>query len=566
MLELLVAACLASVDGGVEPVVVVDDAGVVDAGPLADSPYETPPDAGSLAPSGVLAAGADAERRDGKAEFVKGELSVYLGSDRLTVKNTRIGVTVGPDLFAGALYALIEPLVDLRFFDGKLGIGVGVPLRIELVNLALPNPIERIGRVRVEDYDSVHDFGRILKYVTFGRKEDNIYVSAGQRYASSVGHGAITRRYSPSIDTDYPRASAQVDMYNDYGGFELMTNDLLEWNQLSGLAFVKPFSFFKPQNLLLKSLSIGVTGAVDWKAPYALSGIPTQRVTMANRLAITSVKPVTLIGFDAEIKVVKTENVDIKPYVDYSMLINGDGGFTAGVLGRFNVGTDIKNAFRVIAEARFLGNRYAPSYFDTFYEIDRMAYLNADFRDPGASTALYIPKGQFILERGLGQRFGYYLEASWGIRNAVGLTLAFEGVSNAAPKNFVAHLELPVLSFLQLFGSYYMRGITFEDLANKDIGPFGLKSILFAGARLRVLPFLFINGRVYKTFRVNPILERYDNQFGFSVDLEVGYEFQKRDPAPPPKEEPPGPTPTPSTPQLPNPAEQGQPMSPSAMR
>ncbi|MBL8914015.1 MAG: hypothetical protein JNM17_25145 [Archangium sp.] len=572
MLELLVAACLASVDGGAEPVVVAEDAGVVDAGavsPLADSPYGEV-DAGTLAPaSGVLAAGADAERRDGKAEFVKGELSVYLGSDRLTVKNTRIGVTVGPDFFAGALYALIEPLVDLRFFDGKLGIGVGVPLRIELVNLALMNPIERIGRLRIEDYDSVHDFGRILKYVTFGRKEDNIYISAGQRYASSVGHGAITRRYSPSIDTDYPRASAQVDMYNDYGGFELMTNDLLEWNQLSGLAFIKPFSFFKPQNLLLKSLSIGVTGAVDWKAPYSLSGVPTQRVTMANRLAITSVKPVTLIGVDAEIKVVKTENVDIKPYVDYSMLINGDGGFTAGVLGRFNVGTDIKNAFRVIAEARFLGNRYAPSYFDTFYEIDRMAYLNADFRDPGTGTAVYIPKGQFILERGLGQRFGYYLEASWGIRNAIGLTLAFEGVSNAPPKNFVAHLELPVLSFLQLFGSYYLRGVnSFDELAM--LGPFGLKSILFAGARLRVLPFLFINGRVYKTFRVNPTLERYDNQFGFSVDLELGYEFQKRDPAPPPKEEPapttPGPSPTPSTPQLPNPAEQGQPMSPAGMR
>ena len=109
-----------------------------------------------------------------------------------------------------------------------------------------------------------------------------------------------------------------------------------------------------------------------------------------------------------------------------------------------------------------------------------------------------------------------------------------------------------MLSFFQLFGSYYLRGVeSFAELA--QLGLFGLKSIVFAGARLRVLPFLFINGRVYKTFRVNQTLERYDNQFGFSVDLEIGYEFRKADPAPPPKEEPASPA-------------QGSAMSPAAMR
>ncbi|MFZ5438877.1 MAG: hypothetical protein ACOZQL_02650 [Myxococcota bacterium] len=536
MLELVIAACLSVADGGVDGVpsfVTEVDAGAVEPA-RSDAPTLTAAPAPSPSP--------EPERRDGKPEFVKGELSVYLGSDRLTVKNTRIGVSAGLDRFEDAFYALVEPMVDLRFLDGKLGIGVGVPLRFEIVNFAGNPPIlfGNAGRFRVEDYDQVHDFGRVLKYVTFGRKEDNVYVSAGQRYASSVGHGSITRRYSPSIDIDYPRASAEVDMYNDYGGFELMTNDLLEWNQLSGIAFLKPLSFFKPQNLLAKSFSLGVSGGLDWKAPWSLSDIPNQRVTQANRLAVTSWKPVKLIGFDAEVKVLKTESVDLKPYVDYSMLLDGDGGFTAGVLGRFNVGTGTVHAFRVVAEARFLGNRYAPSYFDTFYEVDRMAYLNRDFREAGASTALYLPKQQFVLERGLGQRFGYYVEASWGIRNAVGLTFAFEGTSNAPAKNFVAHLELPVLSFFQLFGSYYLRGVeTFSELVTVDpdqnvLGLFGLKSVMFAGARLKVLPFLFINGRVYKTFRVNRTLERYDNQFGFVVDLEIGYEFRRSEAPPPP--------------------------------
>ena len=51
---------------------------------------------------------------------------------------------------------------------------------------------------------------------------------------------------------------------------------------------------------------------------------------------------------------------------------------------------------------------------------------------------------------------------------------------------------------------------------------------------MKILPFLFLNGRVYKTFRVNADLGRFDNQFGFAVDLEVGYEFRKTEAAPPP--------------------------------
>lgn len=559
MIALVVAACLAGVAGEPDEFI---DAGV-EAAADASAPEEEaaeapaaqePPDAGVVEPEPPAAPPADApladaEKRDARPEFVKGELSVYLGSDRLTVKNTRIGVSAGIDRFEEAFYLLVEPLVDLRFLDGKLGIGVGVPLRFELFSFATnpatgaPFLTERIGRLRVEDYDSFHDFGRILKYVTFGRKEDQVYVNAGQRYASSIGHGAITRRYSPNIDIDYPRASAQVDMYNEHAGFEFMTNDLLQWNQLSALAFVKPLSFFKPEHLMAKTFSVGVTGALDWGAPWALRLDPMTQTRLLeprdNRLQADT-RAAALLGFDAEVKVVKTANVDLKPYVDYSMLLGGDGGLTLGVLGRFNVGEGTVHAFRLIAEARYLGSRYQPSYFDTFYEIDRFAYLTRDFRAPGSPQADFRPKHRYLLETGLGERFGYYVEGSWGVRNVVGLTLALEGTSNSRAANFVAHLELPVLSFLQLFGSYYLRGVeSFDELgldANRGVlGLFGDKAIAFAGARLQILPFLFVNGRFYKTFRMNPDLQRYDNQLGFVVDLEIGYEFKRGAAPPPPK-------------------------------
>jgi hypothetical protein len=127
-----------------------------------------------------------------------------------------------------------------------------------------------------------------------------------------------------------------------------------------------------------------------------------------------------------------------------------------------------------------------------------------------------------VLVRGYGQRAGFYAEASYGIQGKVGLTLAVEAASNNSPTNFVAHLEVPWLDFLQFFGSYYKRGVTsFSDLFNTNNN----NTIIFAGARLKLLPFLFVNGRFYQTFRVDDSLQRYENQRGFSIDLEFGYEF-----------------------------------------
>lgn len=474
-----------------------------------------------LAPPPLTAA----EGIAGSSGFVKGELSVYLGSDRLSVKRNRVGVSAGLDFFENTYFALVEPQLDLRFFDAKLGIGVGAPLRLEIYNFNDENReqigFRRAGRLRKEDYDSIHDFGRLLKYVNYGKKEDNFYLNIGQRYATSIGHGAIMRRYAPNIDVDYPRASAEVDAYNDYAGFEAFTNDVLEWSVLSAIAFVKPFSFFKPNNLLLKSFSIGVTGALDRIAPDHLVYNPAlgyRELTSDHRLAATQAM-VGLVGFDAEVKVVKTSSVDIKPYVDYSMIVGAGAGFTVGALGRFNVGTSPVSAFRVVLEGRYLGDHYLPSYFDTFYEIDR---YQARRTGRNAFGIFEVVTKRELVQRGLGNRAGLYAEASWGIPNVIGLTVAFETTTGADPKNnLVAHLEVPWLNFLQIFGSFYKRGFSnLGELAKADEN-----TVIFAGARLRTLPFLFINGRVYKTFRVDDSLQAYNNQFGFSIDVEIGFEF-----------------------------------------
>src|SRR3990170_17189 len=111
MLQLLVATCLTLADGGTGAELAEDpyETAEVDAGvDVSDAPVASPVEPLAPPPPPPV---LDTEKRDSRPEFVKGELSVYLGSDRLTVKNPRIGVSAGIDRFEDAFYALIEPMI-----------------------------------------------------------------------------------------------------------------------------------------------------------------------------------------------------------------------------------------------------------------------------------------------------------------------------------------------------------------------------------------------------------------------------------------------------------------------
>jgi hypothetical protein len=500
-----------------------------------------------------------------ESDFVKGELS-NAGVDRLVVRRSRVIVGLGYDQIGRTQYGQVNPQLALRF--GDLLLAVGVPLNIEVFSSAYPkNPapgenhviaFKHAGTLRKEDWDEVSEYARVLTYLTLGRKEDHLYVDVGQTHVSTLGHGTIMRRYDPNIDINTTRVSAQVDAYNDYAGFEAMTNDILLWNVVGLLGFVKPLSFLGGESTLARSVSLGATIALDRAAPNsilfqtepgcpvpgacALARVPAiddKNHLMANR------RPLVIGGLDLEAKVVKTDWVDIKPYIDYSHFLSGSedgrgggGGLTLGVLGRFNAGVGVRHAFRVIAELRFLGAGYQSGYFDTFYEVDKVLIDGTGHAKAGsgrvpltkwqATVGANLPAGDGR-GAGLPSRTGYYFEASWGVRDKVGVTLALDGDSSGPAKNFLAHLELPVLGFLQLFASLHVRG--FENFAT--VFRLDGHAVAFAGARLKVLPVLFLSGRAYRTFELDALQTQsgplgtlqYASATGYSAGLEVGWEF-----------------------------------------
>lgn len=454
-----------------------------------------------------------------KQPFIKGELT-HLGQTRLTTKNKRFGVRLGYEHLGDYDYARVNPEFDWRW--DRLGIGLGVPLRFEvcqgapLIGCAAGDPNR--GRFRKDDYLTYADYGKLLRYVTYGQKEDHLYINVTQLYASTLGHGGLLRRYYANANIDAQRVSAELDAYNDYLGMEAMVNDVLRPNIVGALFFLKPLSLFT-ENETARSFSVGATWASDFRAPTAVkpgvdlvgTALPDDRFEH---------RTVAAIAVDAELKVVKTEHWDVKPFVEWAQLLGAGDGLTVGVLTRANAVTEggTVHAFRIIAEVRNLAADYVPGYFDTFYEIQKLQYITGAFRpvDPAPPT-----KWEVVSGRGGERGWGYLAEATWSPVGALALSIGHEDAMAPMSRNTWAHLEIPFLDWFQLFGTVHRRNWDGQSLFDLD----ATNTLFFSGARLRLLPFLFFNGGAYQTFLFDQQLGKFRSTRGFYLDGELGWEF-----------------------------------------
>lgn len=528
---------------------------------------------------------------DPSTPFLKGELTHY-GDIQLVNVRSSFGVGLGLTVLGDALYAQVRPDINMHF--GKFHLGLGAPLRFELLDWSdltispdiLDKALGDFGQFRGEDWDQVEDFFRPLRYLTWGRKEDNLYIDINRVHSVTLGHGQLIRRYAPNVDIDEDNLVAAVDGYNDFGGFELLAGPLPVPRVAGALVFIKPMSFFT-EDKMLRTWSVGLSVASDLNAPTVLAGnVSAGRQQLAvdranqftwqgkNNLVGATVQG---IGIDSEIKLLKTEHVDIKTYADYSRLLfpadtsdaqafdafSAGGGAVGGLLrvslgktpvrsieqeseevrtGRAPREMKAAHAFRVRLEGRLFESQFLPSYFNTLYEVDRLQFGLARTDGRGA-----LPTKVGFLAQNAGEpmRAGVYLEASYAWVDALGLTFMYEDAQALGEasrplqaRNFAVHAETAGGGFLQLFATYHYRN--FENL--DALFSFTTDNeVLYAGGRVVLLPFLFLNVAAQRAFRVGFGPDdssrqtdaggfRYTsvglaNAWAYGADLELGWQF-----------------------------------------
>lgn len=428
-------------------------------------------------------------------------------------------------------YLAAVPRVSLHF--GRLYMGFEMPFAFEafdtVVDSADPDFVDGRGFTGAGsfaglEWDEPSEYAQIIRYFRIGTKEDKLYLNVSKLSAATVGHGTMLRRYNPNIDLNHAHVSAQVDKGFKYGGVEFYSNDIVNYGITGGLAYVKPGGFFFPDNLFARSASIGFSYMADRNAPYTLvrpeAGSELMVADDKNAPQVDESRVATVLGIDAEVKVVRKDRFDVKTYLDYSRLANtGGDGVSVGTLVRFNVGGDKDDqrvhAFRLRAEGGAYHAQYVPGYFDMFYEIEK--YQTAVGSDNARMTKLVSLENQTG-----GYRLGGRVEASYAAVGGLGLSAAYQGSMGGRDSQVLLHAELPKGEHLRLLATYVRNnpfdGAPLFTLENPN-------ALLIAKAKVRVLPFMFINGEVSQVYRLQSASSegaRETTAYPSGSDLEAG--------------------------------------------
>jgi hypothetical protein len=253
---------------------------------------------------------------------------------------------------------------------------------------------------------------------------------------------------------------------------------------------------------------------------------------------VTGTTGLYVYGIDAHIKVLKTKNVDIKPYVDVSHMGDGGNGITTGVQWRFTFGEKLKSFFNIRTDFRAFDPNYEMSYFDSFYEVQKYQYLIPNRSDLNYARGYYPTKYEEVTKRRGDMRYGYYLEFNYELGKWLGVgfsindatagnltTLALDGDQNPIKSgngNFQAHLDLPLPYFFSFHGTYHKVG--FQDYA--DIFNFtGSNALFLATARFRPFNLIGIYAGLQEAWELDSWTGLYELVPAIQAGLDISYEF-----------------------------------------
>lgn len=505
----------------------------------------------------------DMRIREIEKTFWKGEVA-NIGANEIISPYNSAGLAAGVKFMDDELYLVITPKFSMHFDklikepvsekELDLIFGLHAPFNIRVLSTDINSNDGKV-RFRTEDWDEWQDYLKILRYLQIGTSEDNLYLSIGSNFAQTIGHGTILKRYIPNHDSTFSTMSAKLNWYFDYGGFEALLGDVARGNIFGGLVFLKPFSAIG--NYHARSVSFGYSFVADRNAPtklkyeeyldYNADQYITGDDDREPRIAVDSHgRPIVLEdeflymqGIDFEIKLFKNEKTDLKIFTDYSWFKNNfvKGGATLGFLGRFNLDEKNQHAIRIQLEGRYHHRSYLPSFFDTFYDVERIEMMTNifgtdDFQPDGLSKYYHLQNDTKDMSKFIGSFYG---EFSYSFRTWVSISLGYEALSwdGKKPKShsIFAHLELPDLWIVKMMVTYYKRGF---GSAKELFSDSHVSSLLRGVVRLQILPFLYINGYAGKhwTFwnaknpRPHDNLEgHYVSSWDLGGDIEFGWEW-----------------------------------------
>lgn len=421
---------------------------------------------------------------------------------------------IGEDYFLN-----LTPRFDLSF--GNFGLGLQVPLRLRVIDNDPQNDNDFGGVIREEDWDEPAEFLRVIRYVRYGNKRDLVYVRVGE-LAAKLGNGTIMNRYMNNVDLDTFRVGVQFDLNTDYGGFETVIGNVgnlfieSDDSKVLGLrTYVKPVAFADPESSL-NIFQLGVSVVGDFNAPFRLERDAVTQAPVVDpdrNFKVAEERAAVVWGLDLSVELLESPLLDVIPYTDLNFINKAGWGWHLGVdvTAKLPVGFNLTVPARV--EYRRFSTDYIPTYFATFYEVERFQFPVAEASAP--------PKNRFVRTLPEGESInGYYADIAIDFLGLAQLGAVYEDYDNSPGGNLAAFLSVPALQIIQ-FKAFYTRTAV-EDAA--DIFKLDERSFLVAQGRYAVAPFVFLVGQWSRRWTVQSD-GNYRSEDDWKAGFEVAFDF-----------------------------------------
>ncbi len=241
--------------------------------------------------------------------------------------------------------------------------GIGLDLNLEF---------DSKGKLRNENFNEFSDFISIIRYVRYGRKKDPVHIRIGALDYSTLGHGSIMYLYNNRPSYDSRKNGLEFDIDFTTFGFESVYGSFGEAGVAGLRAFVRPIKMTSLGNVpIIGGLEFGATYVRDFnKYAGVLDG--NKDIETGELNATIDDGNVTVVGLDIGFPIIKSGVFGFDVYFDYAKILDfGEGTALGGIISLNGLGlVDV----RAKMERRYNGDNYLPSYFNSFYELDRFQF------------------------------------------------------------------------------------------------------------------------------------------------------------------------------------------------
>ncbi len=392
-----------------------------------------------------------------------------------------LGMTVIDD----DTYFTINLTPDISF--GKFGVGLNINLLYNTKN----------GAIRSVDWDESYDWARLIRYLRYGHKRENVYARIGTLDAARLGHGFLMNYYTNEASFDRRKIGLAFDIDFGTAGFETVTNNLGRFEIFGARAYARPLKPYIDVPLV-KDLTFGAT--------YITDVDPDSRRGTEDGLYA--------IGFDVELPLIRIPMLNTFTYFDWAKIDSFGSGIAFGVEANLRVIAGVAEVTAKL-ERRILGKEFIPAYFDAFYEIERYQH------QPPLSSYVYRKDQKLALIQD--ETKGVFGELVGHILNTIRLVGSFQRLDQR-PNSGILHLaadsgdKIPVLA---LQANYDKMGIeTLNDAFTLDD-----RSIARIGVGYKVKPYLMLFMDYIHTFQFDEVKNKYKAQKRISPRVAFVYNF-----------------------------------------